>query len=153
LESQFVVFSLGAKEERSEYGVPISQVQEVGRLVTPTRLPQVPEFVEGVINLRDRVIPIIDLRKRFGLTAEYTDTSRIMVVEVGEYRVGIIVDRVLEVISIPEGAIEPPPPMIGGLTAEYLTGVGKVNGDVLIILDMTSILSASEKKELMVVEQ
>jgi hypothetical protein len=66
LESQFVVFSLGTHEERSEYGVPIMQVQEVWRLVTPTRLPQVPEFVEGVIDLRGRIIPVIDLHKRFG---------------------------------------------------------------------------------------
>jgi len=82
-EIQLVVFTLNAGDMTCEYGVPITQVQEIIRLTTPTRLPQVPAFVEGIINLRGSIIPIIDLKKRFNMpTAEYTDETRIIVVDI-----------------------------------------------------------------------
>jgi len=148
-EIQLVVFTLKAGPTTCEYGVPITQVQEINRLTTPTKLPQVPAFVEGIINLRGNVIPIIDLKKRFNMpTSEYTDETRIIVVDIEGKTVGIIVDQVSEVLRLSLSSIEPPPAVIGGLTAEYLTGVGKLEDRLLIMLDMTKVLSEGEKKEL-----
>ena len=148
-EIQLVVFTLKAGDITCEYGVPITQVQEIIRLTTPTRLPQVPAFVEGIINLRGNVIPVIDLKKRFNMpTAEYTDETRIIVVEIEGKTVGIIVDQVAEVLRLPLSSVEPPPAVIGGLTAEYLTGVGKLEDRLLIMIDVTKVLSEGEKKEL-----
>ncbi len=110
-------------------------------------------FVEGIINLRGNVIPIIDLKKRFNLaTSDYTDDTRIIVVEIGGQTVGIIVDEVAEVLRLPVTSIEPPPSLVGGITAEYLTGVGKFDDRLLIMLDMTRILTEGEKIELKTVE-
>ncbi|MGE5417411.1 MAG: chemotaxis protein CheW [Acidobacteriota bacterium] len=148
-EIQMVVFTLKSHETVCEYGVPITQVQEINRLATPTKLPQVPDFVEGIINLRGNVIPIIDLKKRFNMpTTTYTDDTRIIVVEIAGHTVGIVVDEVTEVLRLPVASIEPPPSVIGGIAAEYLTGVGKLEGRLLIMLDMTKILTDEEHKEL-----
>jgi purine-binding chemotaxis protein CheW len=144
-EIQLVVFRLGAEE----YGVPITQVQEIIRLVTPTRIPNVPDFLEGVINLRGNVLPVIDLKKRFGLgSSEYTDEARIVVVEIAGHTVGVIVDFVSEVLRLPMSSIEPPPPIIAGITAEYLRGVGKLDDRLLILLDLNKILTEFEKAQL-----
>lgn len=148
-EIQLVVFTLKAGDSVCEYGVPITQVQEINRLTTPTKLPQVPSFVEGIINLRGSVIPVIDLKKRFNMeTSDYTDDTRIIVVEIAGHTVGIVVDEVTEVLRLPLSSIEPPPSMIAGIAAEYLTGVGKLDNRLLIMLDMTKILTENEKEEL-----
>jgi len=148
-EIQLVVFTLRSGDNVCEYGVPITQVQEINRLTKPTKLPQVPDFVEGIINLRGNIIPVIDLKKRFAMPAAgHTDDSRIIVVEVGGRTVGIVVDEVSEVLRLPVTSIEPPPAIIGGIAAEYLTGVGKLDNRLLIMLDMTKILTETEKKEL-----
>ncbi|MBM7866117.1 chemotaxis protein CheW [Heliobacterium gestii] len=144
-EIQLVVFRLGTEE----YGVPITQVQEINRLLTPTKIPQAPSFVEGIINLRGKIIPIIDLKKRFGLVQEeHTANTRIIVVNVEQHTVGIIVDAVTEVLRMAQSAIEPPPPMISTISADYLKGVGKVDERLLILLDLDKILTEREKAEL-----
>lgn len=148
-EMQLVVFSLKAGPIVGEYGVPITQVQEIIRLTEPTRLPQVPVFVEGIINLRGNVIPIIDLKKRFNMpVADSTDETRIIVVDIEGKTVGLIVDQVLEVLRLSLTDIEPPPTEIAGLTAEYLTGVGKLDDRLLILLDITKVLTEGEKRQL-----
>lgn len=148
-EVQLVVFTLQSGIRDCEYGVPISQVREINRLSTPTKLPQAPSFVEGVINLRGKVIPVIDLKKRFEMeVGEYNDNSRIIVVDIAEHTVGIIVDEVTEVLRIPAEDVEPPPSIISGVTAEYLKGVGKVGDRLLVLLDLRRILSSSETKQL-----
>ncbi|MBC9783647.1 chemotaxis protein CheW [Heliobacterium chlorum] len=144
-EIQLVVFKLGTEE----YGVPITQVQEINRLITPTKIPQAPNFVEGIINLRGNIIPIIDLKKRFGLALEeYTANTRIIVVNVGKHTVGIIVDAVTEVLRLATASIEPPPPMISSIAVDYLKGVGKVGERLLILLDLDKILTEREKAQL-----
>mgnify|MGYP005849259477 CR=1 FL=1 len=148
-EVQLVVFTLQSGSSVCEYGVPISQVREINRLTAPTRLPQAPSFVEGVINLRGKVIPVIDLKKRFELEAgEYTDNTRIIVVDIAGHTVGIVVDEVTEVLRIPAENVEPPPSIISGVTAEYLKGVGKVGDRLLVLLDLRRILSSSETEQL-----
>ncbi len=148
-EIQLVVFTLKQGDTVCEYGVPITQVQEIIPMAKPTRLPQVPDFVEGIINLRGKIIPIIDLKKRFNMEAtEITSDTRSVVVEVSGQTVGIIVDEVSEVLRLSKDNIEPPPAAIGGITAEYLTGVGKLEDRLLILLDMDKILTEQEKAEL-----
>lgn len=144
-EMQLVTFNLG----KEEFAVPILQIQEINRLVDITRVPKSPEFVEGVINLRGKVIPIIDLRKRFGLPqAELGKYARIVVVNMEGRMVGLIVDSVSEVLRLSEGAIEPPPPVVAGIDSEYIRGLGKLDGRLLILLDLSKILTKEERKEL-----
>ncbi len=149
-EVQLVVFRLGTEE----YGVPITQVQEINHLSTPTKIPRSPAFVEGVINLRGNVIPVIDLKKRFELEGTgYTEDARIVVVEISGHTVGVIVDEVSEVLRLPTSSIDPPPAIIAGITAEYLRGVGKLQDRLLILLDLEKILTEREKSELDETEQ
>ncbi|MDD2421686.1 MAG: chemotaxis protein CheW [Heliobacteriaceae bacterium] len=141
-EIQLVVFGLGSEE----YGVPIMQVKEIIRLITSTKIPQSPDFVEGVINLRGNVIPVIDLKKRFGLPlSETTVNTRIIVVNIGEHTVGVVVDAVTEVLRLSLSAVEPPPPMMSGISIDYIKGVGKVEDRLLILLDLDKILSEKEQ--------
>lgn len=153
-ETQLVVFTLKQNDTVCEYGVPITKVQEIIPMANPTKLPQAPDFVEGIINLRVRIIPIIDLKKRFDMGASnITAESRSVVVEVEGQTVGIIVDEVSEVLRLATDSIEPPPAVVGGITSEYLTGAGKLQDRLLILLDMDKILSDQEKSELVTVAQ
>ncbi|HOT76945.1 MAG TPA: chemotaxis protein CheW [Candidatus Wallbacteria bacterium] len=141
-QQQLVSFRLGVEE----YGVSIMKVQEIIRMQEITKVPQMPDFIEGIINLRGNVIPIIDLRKRFGLScAEKTIDSRIVVVSVRERIVGIIVDGVSEVLRLSEEQIEPPPPAVSTAGREYIKGVGKLEKRLLILLDIDKILSSEEQ--------
>jgi len=142
---QVVSFSLG----NEEYGVDISQVQEINRMVQITHVPRAPHFMEGVINLRGQLIPIIDLRARFGMArAEHTKNTRIVVTEIGGKRVGMVVDAVSEVLRIPVEQVEEAPEMISGVETEYIRGVGKLGDRLIIMLDLQRVISASEKREL-----
>jgi purine-binding chemotaxis protein CheW len=142
---QVVSFKLGSEE----YGVDIGQVQEINRMVAVTHVPRAPQFMEGVINLRGQLIPIIDLRARFGMArAEHTKNTRIVVTEIGAKRVGMVVDSVSEVLRLPVEHIEPAPEMITGVETEYIRGVGKIEDRLIILLDLARIISGSEKREL-----
>src|SRR6202011_505655 len=142
---QVVSFKLGAEE----YGVDIAQVQEINRMVAVTHVPRAPEFMEGVINLRGQLIPIIDLRTRFGMPrTEHTKNTRIVVTEIGTKRVGMVVDSVSEVLRLPVDQIEPAPEMITGIDTEYIRGVGKIEDRLIILLDLARIISSAEKREL-----
>jgi len=142
---QLVTFSIGEEE----FGVEILKVQEIIRMLEITRVPKAPDFVEGVINLRGKVIPVIDLRLRFGLQAKGHDKkTRIIVIEINHMIVGFVVDSVSEVLRIPSGTIEPPPPVISGLDSEYISGVGKLDDRLLIMLDLNRLLSREEKSAL-----
>ena len=134
--SQVVSFEIGTEE----YAVDILEVQEIIRMVEITTVPKAPHYVEGVINLRGKVIPIIDLRLRFGLPfAERTKETRIIVVDVSRIIIGLIVDSVSEVLRIPSSLIEPPPNGKGG-GAEFHKGVGRVDARLLILLDLERLL-------------
>ncbi|HHY40948.1 MAG TPA: chemotaxis protein CheW [Syntrophaceticus sp.] len=149
-EIQLVIFRLGVEE----YGVPITQVREINLLSKTTKIPNSPAFLEGVINLRGQIIPVVDLKKRFSIDhTEYSKDARIMIVEVNESVIGIIVDEVLEVLRLPASSIEPPPPVIAGITAAYLDGVGKLDDRLFILLNMDKILTLSEQEELEQVER
>jgi purine-binding chemotaxis protein CheW len=143
-ELQLVVFTLATEE----YALPITKVQEINRIVAITKLPQTPDFMEGIINLRGRIIPVIDLRKRFALAmADYTDDSRIIVVEIGGRTVGVIVDAVTEVVTLQSDRIEPPPTAFA-IESQYIQGVGKLDNRLLILLDLDRTLSTNEENVL-----
>ncbi len=142
---QVVSFQLGSEE----YGVDISQVQEIIRMVEITHVPRAPRFMEGVINLRGQLIPIIDLRTRFGMSRiDPTKSTRIIVTEIGSKRVGMVVDSVSEVLNIPIENVEDAPEMIAGVGTEYIQGVGKLNDRLIIMLDLTMVISGEEKQQL-----
>lgn len=131
-----------------EFAVPILSVQEINRMMQITRVPQSPPFVEGVINLRGKIIPVIDLRKRFGLAAlENTDDARIIVVEVNDRVIGFEVDQVNEVLRINADIVEPPPSMVCGLDSDYVQGVGKLDDRLLILLDLERLFSDEEMRD------
>jgi purine-binding chemotaxis protein CheW len=142
---QLVTFSVGEEE----FGVEILKVQEINKMLQVTKIPNSPDFVEGVINLRGKVIPIINLRKRLRLSdKEYDKNTRIIVMEIQGRTVGFIVDSVSEVLRIPRSITEPPPSMIGGVSSEYIVAVGKLEDRLLILLDIDKILSNEEKAAL-----
>lgn len=146
---QVVSFRLSGEE----YGVDISQVQEIIRMVQITHVPRAPHFMEGVINLRGQLIPIIDLRTRFGMSRqEPTKSTRIVVTEIGNKRVGIVVDSVSEVLNIPIENVEDAPEMVAGVGTEYIQGVGKLGERLIIMLDLSMVISTEEKQQLETVE-
>jgi purine-binding chemotaxis protein CheW len=142
---QLVSFIIG----NEEFAVDILYVQEINRMIQITKVPNAPDFVDGVINLRGRVIPVIDLRCKLGMTKKEQDkNTRIIVVEVGGKTVGFIVDAVNEVLRIPKNITEPPPELVSGVNAEFIKAVGKLEDRLLILLDLEKILSASQKEQL-----
>jgi purine-binding chemotaxis protein CheW len=132
------------------FGVPISAVQEIVRVPAISRIPQSPEFVEGVINLRGRIITVIDMRKRLGQAPVELDNdvnarkARILVVEAEGRLVGVIVDEVAEVLRLSEDQTEPAPPMVAGLSNQYIRGVGKLKDDLLILIEIEKILTVEQ---------
>jgi purine-binding chemotaxis protein CheW len=142
---QLVTFSIGEEE----FGVDILKVQEIIRTMEITKVPRAQDFVEGVINLRGKVIPIIDLRRRFGLDSKNHDKhTRIIVIEINNMIVGFVVDSVSEVLRIPASTVEPPPPVVAGLESEYISGVGKLQDRLLILLDLDKLLSNEDMEAL-----
>lgn len=137
------------KLHQEEYAIEITKVKEIILLEGITRIPQVPEFIEGIINLRGNVIPIIDLRKRFGLSAEErTEHTRIIVTRMEGRIIGLIVDSVSQVMKIPKADVQPPPDTIASISGKYILGIGKVDERMIILLDIEKILTESEKQSL-----
>lgn len=148
--TQLISFMVG----KEEYGLEILTVKEVIRIREITRIPKAPVFVKGIINLRGDVIPIIDLREKFGLEIqEYTTMTRVIIVEVDGKSIGMVVDSVSQVIRIEKDQVEPPPPLIGGISAEYLRGVGKIGEKLIIMLNIDKILTVDEKIDLKKMEE
>jgi CheW protein len=143
---QMVVFQLGGEE----FGVEIMKVQEIIRMPEITKIPQSPEYVEGVINLRGKIIVVINLDKRFNLRSKEVDEhSRIIVVEIGNNVVGMIVDSVNEVLRIPASNIDPAPELVtSSVSKEYITGVGKMDNRLLILLDLARVLNKKEVEDI-----
>lgn len=141
--TQLVVFQLG----QELYGADISVVREVSPLQRVTRVPRTPKYIEGVTNLRGRVIPVVDLRRRLGLpVSAATKSTRIAVAELEGGQVGMIVDAVLEVLRVPASRIEPPSQLLSKVDAEYVQGVAKMDGRLIILLDLARVLQREERK-------
>ncbi len=148
---QIVVFSIG----KEHYAVNIASVSEIVRVPDVTAVPDAPEFFEGVINLRGKIVPVVDLRVRLKLPrVERTKSSRVLVTETGGRVIGLMVDAVSEVRKLSSDTVEQPPEMISAVGIEYITGVAKLGDRLIIFLDINKILSAEEMKKVSVtVEQ
>jgi len=141
-EYQLVVFKIGDEE----FGVDIAQVREIVRLLEITYMPKAPSFIEGVVNLRGQIVAIIDLAKRLGIPSHpRSDTTRIIVIEIGENTVGMIVDSVSEVLRLSSENIEEVPGIIETEVPEhYIRGVGKLKDRLLVLLDLNRVLTSEE---------
>lgn len=144
-EGKYLTFSLG----NEEYGIPILKVREIIGMMDITHIPRTPEFIRGVINLRGKIIPIMDLRLKFGLEEKaYNERTCIIVVEMSvsgsKRQIGVVVDTVCEVVNIQKGDIEPPPQYAANIEEGFITGMGKVKGKVVILLDIEQVLSREE---------
>ena len=138
---QLVSFKIGEEE----FGVDINIVQEINRMLQITKVPNTPDFIEGVVNLRGRIIPVIDLRVKLGLIKlEHGKNTRIVVIELKEQTIGFIVDEVNEVLRIPKSITETPPELVGGVNNEFITAIGKLEDRLLILLDLEKIFSIAE---------
>ncbi|MEN6388772.1 MAG: chemotaxis protein CheW, partial [Syntrophomonas sp.] len=150
-EEQMVVFSLASEQ----YGIRINQVQEINRLSKITKVPRAPHYVEGVVNLRGEVIPVIDLRKRFELESnEHNQFTRIIVSDIHNKKVGIIVDAVLEVLRVGKTRIESPPDICETQGSErFLDGIANLQERMIMMINLENLLQDKEWKKLEKISQ
>lgn len=146
MEQQLVLFDLA----NEHYGIEIATVDGIIKMQEVVSVPHAPSFVEGVTNLRGSVLPVIDLRKRFGMPpAPASNDTRIVVVNLeGSRKVGMIVDAVTEVLTIPEDSIEPTPPIVSTIDSSFIIGIAKVDDRLVILLDLASVLNEKERSSL-----
>jgi purine-binding chemotaxis protein CheW len=144
-KDKFLTFSLG----NEFYGIEIRYVTEIVGMQPITEVPELPEYIRGIINLRGKIIPVMDVRLRFKKTLrEYNDRTCIIVIDVKDIAIGLIIDSVSEVISIPEADIVAPPGASQGLSNKYIKGIGKVGNEVKLILDCDKLLNDEETENL-----
>ena len=149
-ELHIVGFRIG----RETFGIPIDLVHEIVRVPEITYVPDSPEYVEGVINLRGKIVSVVDLRKRFNeKQISSTKKNRILVAEVDGKLVGLIVDSASEVLKIPDTSVDLPPTMFDEGELQYVTGVGKLNGRLIILIDLTRILRKGELRKVSAVAE
>jgi purine-binding chemotaxis protein CheW len=141
---QIVGFRVG----REDFGVPIGIVHEIVRMMDITVVPDAPAFIEGVINLRGKIIPVVDLRKRFAEPAEPNRRNRILVAELDGHLVGLVVDAAHEVLKVNPELIEPPPNVFENGELNYVTGVGKLGGKLVILIDLAKIMQRGELRHI-----
>lgn len=140
-KDKFLTFQVG----NEEFGIAICHVTEIIGLQKITDVPDMPDFIKGVINLRGKVIPVMDVRSRFKMESrEYDDRNCIVVVNINDKSVGLVVDRVSEVADIPESQVEPPAQIGAGTNSRYIQGLGKIGEEVKILLDVDRLLYAEE---------
>jgi purine-binding chemotaxis protein CheW len=145
MEKQLVIFELADEN----YGVDIASVESIIKMEPITVVPRSPSFVEGVINLRGSILPVVDLHKRFKLVvSETAKDARIVVVNIEGVKVGMVVDGVSEVLRISDESIEPPPPMVTNIDSAFITGIAKIGDKLVIMLDLDKVLSTREKADL-----
>jgi purine-binding chemotaxis protein CheW len=136
-EMKVIVFQLMNKE----YAIGVDVVQSIEKLLSITRVPKTPPYVKGVLNLRGVVTPIVDLRERFGLEVkEMDDSTRIIIVSLEEFDVGLIVDAANDVLDIPVDSIEPQPEVVGSIESDFISGVAKVEKRLLVMLNLDKVL-------------
>lgn len=144
MENQIVIFELGG----DQFGVEIGAVESIVQLLPITHVPQAPDFVRGVTNLRGRILPVLDLYARFGLPDPGgTKERRIVVVHCGQTEAGIIVDGVSEVITLDPAQVEPPPPLTRTAASQFVAGIAKLGDRIVILLDLRKVLSAQEEEQ------
>ncbi|MCT4607250.1 MAG: chemotaxis protein CheW [Marinisporobacter sp.] len=144
-EKQYVIFKL----ENESYGVDIMNVKEICEYKESVKVPNTPQFVDGLINLRGEIIPIINLKKRFHLKdTEVNSDTRIIVIGIKEKQVGFVVDEASQVLRMSEENIEAAPEIVVGVDKKYITGVGKIEDKIVLLLDLEYILTEDEKEKI-----
>ncbi len=127
-----------------EFAVDVASVQEINRAAELTRIPNAPSHIQGVMNLRGKLVPVVDLRRMLGFQAKTSDRqTRIMVIEINGMVAGFLVDSVSEVLRLPESAVEDPPAFAGTAEADYVAGVGKVDDRLLVLLNLQKLFAAA----------
>jgi purine-binding chemotaxis protein CheW len=145
---QLVSFRVGPQE----FAFDILQVERILRHISPAPLPKAPDFLEGVVPYERGTVPVVDLRKRFDLDAPIREETRLMVIDLGEHRVGVLVDEVLEVLRVDSTTISAPGPMVSGLAAAYIAGIVTRPERTIIILNARKLLSSTERLALSAIE-
>ena len=144
-KGRYLTFSLGDES----YGIEIKYVTEIIGIQTITEIPELPEYVKGVINLRGKIIPVMDVRLRFKKEArEYNDRTCVIVIDINDISIGLIVDSVAEVLTIPEEDIVEPPKMNKSFSNRYIKNIGKVGNGVKLLLDCEKLLTEDELEDL-----
>ena len=144
-KGRFLTFSLG----KESYGIEIKYVTEIIGIQPITEIPELPEYIKGIINLRGKIIPVMDVRLRFKKEPkEYNDRTCVIVIDIKDISIGLIVDSVSEVLTIPEQDIVEPPQMNKGFNNRYIKGIGKVGNDVKLLLDCEKLLTEDELENL-----
>ena len=147
-EEQLVSFLLG----KETFGVKVTQVREIGKVQDITKVPRMPDFIEGVMNLRGQITTVIDLKKRFAIAEDAngrTAQSRIIVAEIGDTQLGIIVDAVEDVMRVPRQSISPPPRTLStGMDTSFLTGICKLPNKLIMLLDLNKIIGDDDKERM-----
>ncbi|KJR43145.1 chemotaxis protein CheW [Candidatus Magnetoovum chiemensis] len=140
---QLVTFTLGSEE----YAIDILRVQEINRMISITMVPNAPAYLEGVINLRGKVIPVVNLRKKFDIEElENKQDAKIMIIDLNGVTKGIIVDAVSEVLRIPSSIVEPPPPMSTNVDIEYINGIAKLDDRLIILLNIDKLFGENSEQ-------
>lgn len=148
MESQLVIFELA----NEHYGVDIAAVESIIKMQDITAVPHAPSFVEGVTNLRGTVLPVIELRRRFGFPpSKETKDTRIVVIEIDGLTVGVIVDAVTEVMRVANDTIEPPSPLVTTIDSAFITGIAKIDKRLVILLDLSKVLTTQEHLDIQAV--
>ena len=147
-EEQIVSFKLG----KETFGVRVSQVREIGKVQNITKIPKMPDYIEGVMNLRGQITTVIDLKKRFGIDGNgsgITTASRIIVAEIGDTQIGIIVDEVEDVMRVPRQSISPPPRTLTvGTEAGFLTAICKLPDRMVMLLDLDKVMTVNDLSQI-----
>lgn len=144
MEKQFVIFELSGEH----FGIEIAAVESIVKMQKITRIPHAPDYVEGIMNLRGMVLPVVDLEKRFGMPAhKQAAGTRIVVANMGNVKIGMIVAGVSEVLNIEDSAIEATPPIVTSVNTRFITGVAKIDSRLIILLDLTCVLTTEEMEE------
>lgn len=144
-EKQFVVFKL----DEEEYGIDIINVKEIGVYKEPVKVPNSPKFIEGIINYRGEVIPIVNLKKRFNLNNLIINkNTRVIVININNKQIGFVVDEASQTIRLDESEIEKAPEIVTGIDSEYITAVGKKDDRLILIIDLEKVLTDNEKQKI-----
>ena len=144
MEKQLVIFELAEEH----FGIDISMVEGIIKMQPITKVPQSPDYVEGITNLRGAVLPVIDLEKRFGIPAhEKNRDTRIVVVNMGKLKIGMIVGAVSEVLTIDDSVIEPAPAIVTTINSRFISGIARIDSRLVILLDLSLVLSETEKEQ------
>ncbi len=148
-ENQYVVFKLG----KEEYGIDIMNVREIVQYQECVKIPNSPKFIEGIINFRGKVIPIICLKKRFRMEDKTIDANtRIIVINLNDRQIGFLVDEASQTIRLDDANIDPTPEIISGIERKYITGVGKHDDRLIILIDLEKVLTEDEKEKIHMLE-